>query len=283
MNNDYVESLLKSAIKEGVQDIYIIPRQHRYDIYYRIEEERSMIDQIPFDSGAKVISHLKFVAGMMVGEKRRSQLATCDYQLDTGVVGLRLSTLCDCNHKESMVLRIMSLTKELISKDSSGVYNHYCLNDYIFSGDKHLSELKDVIKHNGIYVIMGEAGIGKTTLANLLLTEVKEHMVMTIEDSVEIRNDDFIQLVVNPAIGITYDSLVNLCCRYNSGYVFIGVTNTKEQLEAVKKAFYAGLTVVTTTNDSRLRLFEGVPHTDLLLERTPGNGRKVQLNKGGKL
>ncbi|MEZ7542413.1 ATPase, T2SS/T4P/T4SS family [Streptococcus salivarius] len=283
MNNDYVESLLKSAIKEGVQDIYIIPRQHRYDIYYRIEEERSMIDQIPFDSGAKVISHLKFVAGMMVGEKRRSQLATCDYQLDTGVVGLRLSTLCDCNHKESMVLRIMSLTKELISKDSSGVYNHYCLNDYIFSGDKHLSELKDVIKHNGIYVIMGEAGIGKTTLANLLLTEVKEHMVMTIEDSVEIRNDDFIQLVVNPAIGMTYDSLVNLCCRYHSGYVFIGVTNTKEQLEAVKKAFYAGLTVVTTTNDSRLRLFEGVPHTDLLLERTPGNGRKVQLNKGGKL
>lgn len=242
-----------------------------------------MIDQIPFDSGAKVISHLKFVAGMMVGEKRRSQLATCDYQLDTGVVGLRLSTLCDCNHKESMVLRIMSLTKELISKDSSGVYNHYCLNDYIFSGDKHLSELKDVIKHNGIYVIMGEAGIGKTTLANLLLTEVKEHMVMTIEDSVEIRNDDFIQLVVNPAIGMTYDSLVNLCCRYHSGYVFIGVTNTKEQLEAVKKAFYAGLTVVTTTNDSRLRLFEGVPHTDLLLERTPGNGRKVQLNKGGKL
>ena len=282
MNNDYVESLLKSAIKEGVQDIYIIPRQHRYDIYYRIEEERSMIDQIPFDSGAKVISHLKFVAGMMVGEKRRSQLATCDYQLDTGVVGLRLSTLCDCNHKESMVLRIMSLTKELMSKDdSSGVYNHYCLNDYIFSGDKHLSELKDVIKHNGIYVIMGEAGIGKTTLANLLLTEVKEHMVMTIEDSVEIRNDDFIQLVVNPTIDMTYDSLVNLCCRYHSGYVFIGVTNTKEQLEAVKKAFYAGLTVVTTTNDSRL--FEGVPHTGLLLERTPGNGRKVQLNKGGKL
>lgn len=240
-----------------------------------------MIDQIPLDSGAQVISHLKFVAGMMVGEKRRSQLATCDYQLDTGVVGLRLSTLCDCNHKESMVLRIMSLTKELMSKDSSGVYNHYCLNDYIFSGDKHLSELKDVIKHNGIYVIMGEAGIGKTTLANLLLTEVKEHMVMTIEDSVEIRNDDFIQLVVNPAIGMTYDSLVNLCCRYNSGYVFIGATNTKEQLEAVKKAFYAGLTVVTTTNDSRL--FEGVPHTGLLLERTPGNGRKVQLNKGGKL
>lgn len=104
---------------------------------------------------------------------------------------------------------------------------------------------------------------------------------MTIEDSVEIRNNDFIQLVVNPAIGMTYDSLANLCCRYNSGYVFIGVTNTKEQLEAVKKAFYAGLTVVTTTNDSRL--FEGVPHTGLLLERTPGNGRKVQLNKGGKL
>lgn len=281
MNNDYVESLLKCAIKKGVQDIYIIPRQDRYDIYYRIEEERSMIDQIPLDSGAQVISHLKFVAGMMVGEKRRSQLATCDYQLDTGVVGLRLSTLCDCNHKESMVLRIMSITKELMSKDdNSGVYKHYYLNDYTFTGDKHLSELKDVIKHNGIYVIMGEAGVGKTTLANLLLTEVKEHMVMTIEDAVEIRNDDFIQLVVNPAIGMTYDSLANLCCRYHSGSVFIGVTNTKEQLEAVKKAFYAGLTVVTTTNDSRL--FEGIPHTGLLLERTPGNGRKVQL-KGGKL
>lgn len=275
MNYD-VKSLLQSVVEKGVQDIYIIPRRERYDIYYRIEEERSMIDQISLDSGAEVISHLKFVAGMMVGEKRRSQLATCDYQLDTGVVGLRLSTLCDCNHKESMVLRIMSL-----KDDSSGVYNHYCLNDYIFTGDKHLSELKDVIKHNGIYVIMGEAGIGKTTLANLLLTEVKEHMVMTIEDSVEVRNDDFIQLVVNPAIDMTYDSLVNLCCRYNSGYVFISETNTKEQLEAVKKAFYAGLTVVTTTNDSRL--FEGIPHTGLLLERTPGNGRKVQLNKGGKL
>lgn len=109
MNNDYVESLLKSAIKEGVQDIYIIPRQERYDIYYRIEEERSMIDQIPFDSGAKVISHLKFVAGMMVGEKRRSQLATCDYQLDTGVVGLRLSTLCDCQPQRSQWSYALSL------------------------------------------------------------------------------------------------------------------------------------------------------------------------------
>ncbi|HEN2474770.1 TPA: type II/IV secretion system protein, partial [Streptococcus agalactiae] len=107
-----VQSLAKQVIHQAVevnaQDIYIIPKGDCYELYMRIDDERRFIDVFEFNRMASLISHFKFVAGMNVGEKRRSQLGSCDYELSEGrLVSLRLSSVGDYRGQESLVIRIL--------------------------------------------------------------------------------------------------------------------------------------------------------------------------------
>ena len=73
----------------------------------RIGDKRCLIDSYDFDKLGAVISHFKFIAGMNVGEKRRSQLGSCDYQHGEKVTSLRLSTVGDYRGYESLVIRLL--------------------------------------------------------------------------------------------------------------------------------------------------------------------------------
>ena len=73
----------------------------------RIGDERCKIGCYDFEKFAAVISHFKFVAGMNVGEKRRSQLGSCDYEYDQKMASLRLSTVGDYRGHESLVIRLL--------------------------------------------------------------------------------------------------------------------------------------------------------------------------------
>ena len=82
----------------------------------RIGDERRLINSYDFEKLGAVISHFKFIAGMNVGEKRRSQLGSCDYQHDGKVSSLRLSTVGDYRGHESLVIRLcMMKNKSCVS------------------------------------------------------------------------------------------------------------------------------------------------------------------------
>lgn len=74
MVTEFAKEMIKNADSCGAQDIYVIPRQDNYELYMRVGQERRLIDVYRPDFMASLIGHFKFVAGMMVGEKRRSQL-----------------------------------------------------------------------------------------------------------------------------------------------------------------------------------------------------------------
>ena len=74
------QELISLAKKDGAQDIYFIPKDKVYELHMRIGDERRLINSYDFEKLGAVISHFKFIAGMNVGEKRRSQLGSCDYQ-----------------------------------------------------------------------------------------------------------------------------------------------------------------------------------------------------------
>ena len=96
MVTEFAKEMIKNADSCGAQDIYVIPRQDNYELYMRVGQERRLIDVYRPDFMASLIGHFKFVAGMMVGEKRRSQLGSCDYDCGDGQrVSLRLSTVGD--------------------------------------------------------------------------------------------------------------------------------------------------------------------------------------------
>ena len=107
MVQEIAKKLIRMGKKEEAQDLYFIPRKEEYQVFMRVGDERRFVQSFPFEEMTAIISHFKFVAGMNVGEKRRSQLGSCDYPLENGVVSIRLSTVGDYRGYESLVIRLL--------------------------------------------------------------------------------------------------------------------------------------------------------------------------------
>ena len=99
------QELISLAKRNGAQDIYFVPKEKIYELHMRIGDERRLIDTYDFEKLGAVISHFKFIAGMNVGEKRRSQLGSCDYPHGGTITSLRLSTVGDYRGYESLDIR----------------------------------------------------------------------------------------------------------------------------------------------------------------------------------
>ena len=174
MIQEKAKQLIKDAVEKNVQDIYIVPKKEHYEIYQRVGDERQFIQEVASDEMTSVISHFKFVAGMNVGEKRRSQLGSCDYEFAEGEeISLRLSTVGDYRGRESLVIRLLYSGRHDLQ--------------YWFDGMKNILE---AIDSRGLYLFSGPVGSGKTTLMYQLVREkFPDKQVITIEDPVEIKQD----------------------------------------------------------------------------------------------
>ena len=147
MVQELAQELITLAKKKGAQDIYFVPKDRVYEVHMRIGDERCLIDSYDFDKLGAVISHFKFIAGMNVGEKRRSQLGSCDYQHGEKVTSLRLSTVGDYRGYESLVIRLLHDEEQELR--------------FWF---QELKEFENGFRQRGLYLFAGPVGSGKTTL-----------------------------------------------------------------------------------------------------------------------
>ena len=145
MVQEIAQKIIATAKEKKAQDIYFIPKEKSYELHMRIGDERCLVDSYEFDVLAAVISHFKFVAGMNVGEKRRSQLGSCDYQHGEKVSSLRLSTVGDYRGHESLVIRLLH--------DEERELRFWFQN---------LAELGEQYRQRGLYLFAGPVGSGKT-------------------------------------------------------------------------------------------------------------------------
>lgn len=231
MVQDLARLLIHEAKKENAQDIYIIPREEDYDVFMRIGDDRRFIETYGFDRMVNLISHFKFVAGMTVGEKRRSQLGSCDYELDDGqIVSLRLSTVGDYRGRESLVIRLLHDGRKDLH--------------YWFDG---MRDIMDAVRSRGLYLFSGPTGSGKTTLMYQLLKEkFSGQQIISIEDPVEIKDEAILQLQLNESIDMTYDSLIKLSLRHRPDVLVIGEIRDRETARAAIRASLTGATVFST-------------------------------------
>ena len=197
------KEMIQLARQEAAQDVYLIPKSSCYELYMRVGDERRFIQTYDFDLLSSVISHFKFVSGMNVGEKRRSQLGSCDYDCGDVTVSLRLSTVGD---------------------------------------------------YRGFYLFSGPVGSGKTTLMHQLAQmRFGQQQVMSIEDPVEIKQENMLQLQLNETIGMTYDSLIKLSLRHRPDLLIIGEIRDQETARAVVRASLTGATVFSTIHAKSIR------------------------------
>lgn len=233
MIQEFGKSLIKQGVERKAQDIYIIPKADCYEVYMRIGDERCFIADYSHEDMTSLISHFKFLAGMNVGEKRRTQLGSCDYDCgDKGMVSLRLSTVGDYRGYESLVIRLLF---DFNDKQE--------LRFWYDGAEKILS----LIKERGLYLFSGPVGSGKTTLMYHLVKEkFPDKQIISIEDPVEIKQEQMLQLQLNDSIGMTYDNLIKLSLRHRPDVLIIGEIRDSQTARAVIRASLTGTTVFST-------------------------------------
>ncbi len=181
---------LQQAVAQHVSDVYLLPRGAKYGLFFRLPPGVVEQDQVPSDVAERWVNYLKYQAGMNVAEHRRVQLGAL--VLAKPSVTLRLSSVGDVNHQETLVARL--------------IYGIPPLDAY---SQKSVATLLPLVQQRGLLAMCGATGSGKTTLLYQLAEALPpELMVMTIEDPVEILHQRFLQLQVNPAAEMDYAALL---------------------------------------------------------------------------
>lgn len=224
------KTLLQKAVDQMVHDLYFVALEGKYSLYFRTATERRFERELDLEQGQALIAHMKFLAGMNLGESRRVQLGACTYVLDKGEQRLRLSTVGDFHGQESLVIRLLHHQQSQL---------HFW-NSEIF---------KSFIGGRGLYLFSGPVGSGKTSLMYKFAREhFKNQQVICIEDPVELVETEFLQLQVNKVIGNDYDALIKLSLRHRPDLLIVGEIRDSQTAKAVLRASLTGYTVFSTVH-----------------------------------
>lgn len=236
----YADHVLLLARSYRTSDIHILPEQREYHIYFRLNGQMKCYFQLKKDEGARLISYFKFRSNMDVGEKRRPQSGSLVYQInDDEEIDLRLSTISNYRTEESLVIRLLEKQhkKEMVNQ---------CFFSY------ELNQLKKLVQYkSGLILFSGPVDSGKTTtMYNLVKQQIRQekHQVISIEDPVEIEETDFLQVQVNEAAGISYETLLKSTLRHHPDIIIVGEIRDEETAKMVIRGALTGHLIIASVH-----------------------------------
>lgn len=221
---------LTKAVAAAVSDLYLLPHTTDYQLFFRLSNGFSQQAVIPANTAHRWINYLKYQADMNVAEHRRVQLGAVTIREPP--VLLRLNTVGEVSGHEALVARL--------------IYGIPPLDE---SGQRTVTALVSSLQACGLLALSGATGSGKTTLLYQLAQAIATgKMVMTIEDPVEIRHPDFMQLQVNPQADLTYANLLKAALRQRPDMLIIGEIRDLETAQVACEAAISGHIVLTTVH-----------------------------------
>ena len=234
--NDFVENLIQEALQLNSSDIHIEPLDSNAKVRFRIDGrliERHTLDLVKY---AELINRIKIKANLDISEKRLPQDGRILSKTSTQKLDLRISiipTLCG----EKIVLRLLGTNAEHLDLNELGLTKED-LNNYLM-GTK---------KSNGIILISGPTGSGKTTTlyATLKLLNKPDVNIMTIEDPVEYTLNGINQVQVKENIGLTFAASLRSFLRQDPDIIMVGEIRDKETAELAIRASLTGHLVLST-------------------------------------
>ena len=230
MVQQLAKNLITEAVESRVTDLYFLPLGGDYSVTARKKDSRIPLMTLNQEDYQALLAHFKFLAGMNVGERRRTQVGACSYDYGPGTISLRFSTVGDFRNRETLVIRLLYDRLEEL---------HFWYED--------MAKLAKQYSKRGLYLFAGPVGSGKTSLMYRLAQEsFKGSQILSIEDPVEIQSDQILQLQVNPEIGLTYDNLIKLSLRHRPDLLMIGEIRDSQTAHAVIRASLTGVTVFST-------------------------------------
>lgn len=235
-------SYISRAIEEGASDIHFEPKESGLSVRFRID---GALVTRPFDYPQvrdQILTRIRVLAGLDIAEHRLAQDGRIQFPVGARVVDLRVSVIPTANGQR-IVLRILDKSKMLLDTASLGM------------SEPMLATFKRLItKSEGIVLVTGPTGSGKTTSLYCALSEVNVESVniMTIEDPIEYRLEGISQMAVRPEIGMTFAEGLRHLLRQDPDVLMVGEIRDSETAKVAIQAALTGHLVLSTlhTNDA---------------------------------
>ena len=238
----FVNLVITQAIKEKASDIHLEPFDTEFKIRYRVDGALYEMAPPPVHLATPIISRVKVMAGMNIAERRVPQDGRIVMKVGEHNVDMRVNSL-PTQHGESVVMRV--LDRNSVSLDLDNLNLSPELHEYI---------LDTVNRPNGIFLVTGPTGSGKTTTlyAALRAINTEDTKILTAEDPVEYDIDGIVQIPINEGIGVTFPRVLRAFLRQDPDRILVGEIRDQDTAQIAVQAALTGHLVLSTlhTNDA---------------------------------
>jgi general secretion pathway protein E len=235
---DFVNAVFAEALTRRASDVHVEPYEDRFLVRMRIDGVLTTARAAPRANFDAVCSRIKLLSGMDIGERRLPQDGRQSIRVSGQEVDLRVSSL-PCSWGESIVLRLLGKTSRLPLLSELGV------------GPAQEKTLLELSEHpNGVFLITGPTGSGKTTTIYRLLTHLNdgERKIITVEDPVELDLPGVIQVRVRSDIGLTFAAGLRSILRQDPDVIMVGEIRDPETARIAVQAALTGHLVISTVH-----------------------------------
>lgn len=237
-----VNLFISRAVESRASDIHIEPFEDELKVRYRIDGVLHDIESAPKKLQAAVVSRIKIMAKLNIAERRLPQDGRIRLRFGEREIDLRVSTI-PILHGESVVMRILDQESIVIDLDVLGFF------------PETLAEFNRLIKKpNGIFLVTGPTGSGKTTTLYGALDKINspDKKIITVEDPIEYQLKGVNQIQVKSQIGLSFASTLRHIVRQDPDVIMIGEIRDLETAEIAIQSALTGHLVFSTlhTNDA---------------------------------
>jgi type IV pilus assembly protein PilB len=238
----FVNLVVSQAVQDRASDIHFEPFETEFRIRYRVDGALYEMSPPPKHLALPVISRLKVMANLNISERRMPQDGRINFPIGSKMIDLRMSTL-PTQFGESVVLRVLDRSAVNLEIEALGFPKY--LFDYV----------TEVIQRpNGIFIVTGPTGSGKTTTLYSALRRVNtiDSKLLTAEDPVEYDIEGIMQVAINEAAGLTFGKALRSFLRQDPDIIMVGEMRDLETAQISIQASLTGHLVLSTlhTNDA---------------------------------
>jgi type IV pilus assembly protein PilB len=234
--------IIIDAVQSRASDIHIEPMQEHVLLRYRIDGVCIIVEKIQKRLQNSLLSRFKLMAGVNISERRIPQDGRIKFKVDGVDIDFRVSS-CPAYHGESMVLRILRPDSVRIGLLNLG-----------FEQDTLDHFMKIIRRPNGIFLVTGPTGSGKTTTlySALDVLNTPDRKIITAEDPVEYNFSGINQVQVRESIGLTFGAVLRSMLRQAPNIILVGEIRDREVADIAIQAALTGHLVFSTlhTNDA---------------------------------
>ena len=238
----FVNLVLFQAVQDRASDIHFEPFENEFRIRYRVDGALYEMSPPPKHLALPVVSRIKVMANLNISERRLPQDGRISFPMGNRNIDLRVSTL-PTQFGESVVLRVLDRSAVNLEIESLGFPKY--VYDYVTGA---------IQRPNGIFIVTGPTGCGKTTTLYSSLRRVNtiDSKLLTAEDPVEYDIEGIMQVAIHEAVGLTFSKTLRSVLRQDPDIIMGGEMRDLETAQISIQASLTGHLVMSTlhTNDA---------------------------------